>query len=230
MRIIDVTKFGAVPNDSKDDTEAVRKAVEACAGSEPVALIFPKGTYRFTSYKEFAPAAGPLFGFKDINNLTIDAKGSTFILSGNTGLFYFDNCKNLSVKNIVLDWERPPFSYGEVIAANGNSFDVRLPDEYPVKGGEPVGAFMDYDPETNLPMRHGLDVYHACQSTELLSPQVLRVNLKHPVNIKPGVKALLRHVVYGSNGIVFVNCTKRKAKQRNDACCSRHGCHRQGLQ
>ena len=61
---------------------------------------------------------------------------------------------------MTIDWERPPFSIGTVTAKGDKSFDVRVLDEFPVKGGEPVQAFMDYDPKTRLPRRHGLDVYH----------------------------------------------------------------------
>jgi len=210
--MIDVTKFGAKPNDGKDDTQAVNAALAECAKQTPATLFFPKGRYDFTA----DPAnRSTLLSVNNIDGLTIDGGGSEFVVDGLAAFMSFDGSKDIRVKNFSLDWKRPPFSFGKVEAVEGNHFDVKVEDRYPVSGGEPVGAFMDYDPKTKLPMRHGLDEYYTAQSTELLRPQLLRVNLNHPATIKPGVNVLLRHQVYGYNALTFQKCEDVRVENVN---------------
>jgi len=206
MTTVDVTRHGAIRGDGNDDTAAVLAAIEQCRKSPPATLVFPKGRYDFFAGSN-PTNKGTLFPIADIEGLTVDGRGSEFMMHGDTGVFWFGNCKNVSVRNLTIDCDRPPFSLGRVIAAEGNHFDVEVFPEYPVKGGEPVGAFMDYDPETRLPIRHGLDEYYTCEKTELLREQALRVHLKHEARVKPGVLVLLRHQVYGPSAIVCSRCS-----------------------
>ena len=203
--VVDVTAFGAVSGDGKDDTAALLAALEQCRKASPATLVIPKGQYDF--YAGSNPRnAGTLFPVSDLKGLTIDGKGSVLTIHGLTSVFWFGSCSNLTVKNLTIDWDRPPYSMGKVISAEGNHFDVEVEREYPIKGGEPVGAFMDYDPATRLPMRHGLDEYYTAEKTELLREQVLRVHLKHEARIKPGVLVLLRHQVYGHTAFNCHRC------------------------
>jgi len=206
MTTIDVTAFGAVANDGKDDTAAVLAAIKQCPKTGPTTLVFPKGRYDFSAGAN-PENANSLFPIAGVSDLTIDGRGSEFIFRGYTGPFAFANCANLTIRNLTIDWDRPPFSMGKVLAAEDKHFDVEVFPEYPVTGGEPVGAFMDYDPATRLPIRHGLDEYYTAEKTELLREQVLRVYLKHEARIKPGALVLLRHYVYGRNAIECRRCS-----------------------
>lgn len=210
--IVNVKSFGARADDKTDDTAAVRAALQECAKHVPATLFFPKGRYDFTADPS---NRGTLLPANNIDGLTIDGGGSEFIVDGVTGFMSFGGSKNVCLKNFSLDWKRPPFSCGKVEAVEGNHFDVKVDDRYPVSGGEPVGAFMDYDPKTRLPMRHGLDEYNSVQSTELLGPQLLRVNLNHAATIKPGVNVLLRHQVYGYNAFYFLRCENVRVENVN---------------
>ncbi len=220
MKVIDVMKFGAVPGDGKDDTAAVRAALAECGKSAPAILVFPKGRYDFFPNTDFKKAGGKgdLFPVSYVDGLTIDGSGSTWMFHGITGVLGFGECKNVTVKNIVIDFARAPFSQGTVQAVEGKHFDVKIDDAYPVTGGEPVSAFMDYDLKTGRYLRHGLDEYYTGESTELVAPQVLRVNLKHDARIKPGVGVLLRHQVYGNNAINFYICTNCKVQNVTVYC------------
>ena len=212
--IVDVTHFGAVADDGKDDTAAVKAAIAECARRSPATLVFPRGRYDFFPETDFKTAGHvpALFAVSNAKCLTIDGRGSTLMFHGITSVFGFGECANTVVKDLTIDWERPPFSIGSVEASEGNHFDVRVFDEYPVEGGEPVGAFMDYDPRTRLPARHGMDEYNTAVSTELVRPQVLRVNLRHQARIQPGMLAVLRHQVYGNNALSFWRCTDTRVE------------------
>lgn len=49
IAVINVVDYGAVPNDSKDDTAAVTAAIGACAGSATKTLYFPGGTFNLAT-------------------------------------------------------------------------------------------------------------------------------------------------------------------------------------
>lgn len=205
MKEIRVTDFGAVPNDGKDDTQAILAALEECKRHAPAVLVFPRGQYDV--YAGSNPQnQSVLFPVSEITGLTVDGKGSVLMVHGITGLFWFGKCADLTLTNLIVDCARPPFSQGKVLFAEGNYFDVEIFPEFPVQGGEKVEAYMDYDPQTRLPMRHGLDEYHTVQRTELLRPQVLRLHLNSAARIKPGVLVVLRHQVYSYNAFVCERC------------------------
>ena len=199
--LIDVTTTGAVPNDGQDDTPAVLAAFEKCRAEKAQGVVFPKGRYDF---HEGANPKSPVMSLPigDMHGVVVDGQGSEFVFHGITACFGFGHCSDVTVKNMVIDWERPPFSVGTITATGDNGFEVEVFPEFPVQGGEPVQALMDYEPDTLLPCRHGLDVYclESPMKTELVRPQVLRV--RPPFKIPPvtvGKLVVLRHQVYAYN-------------------------------
>jgi hypothetical protein len=202
---VDVTQFGATPNGDGDATAAFVAAVGEVQKSGAHQFLIPPGRYRLSAGGN---PANPhvLLAFSKLEGLEIQGAGAELLVSGVTGLFSFDGCRDVAVRGLTVDWPRPPFSVGLVTAATARSFDVAVEPEYPVVGGEPVGAFMDYDPATRLPQPAGLDVYNSVLRTELLSPQLLRVHLSRDIPVPVGRLVVLRHQVYGSNAFVFHRC------------------------
>jgi len=196
------TAVGAVPGDGKDDTAALQAALDKVSGKKNVQVVFPKGKYDFFAGQNVKNKHHALV-FSDIDGLTIAGNGSEFLFHGLLAGFSIYKCKNVTLQGFVMDWPRPSFSVGEVVASQGRSFDVKVWDEFPVKGGDPVEAYMEYDPITKLPLKRGLDVYAAVDSTSLVSPQVLRVMLKRNIPMKPGNLVILRHQVYSFNAVDF---------------------------
>jgi polygalacturonase len=206
-QVVDVTAFGAKANDGKDDLAAVRAAIRECNKHPRPVLVFPKGRYDF-----FDKAAGETrrrqtaMGFGNARNLTVDGRGSTLMFHGVMGVMGFAGCDGVLVRDLTIDWDRPPMSTGKVLAAEEGQFDVEIFDEFPVKGGEPVGAVMEYDAQTLWPARRCLDIYYDIDRTELLRPQVLRVFLKRKATAKVGRLMVLRHEVYGPGAMGFNGC------------------------
>lgn len=208
--LIDVTAAGAVPNDGQDDTLAVLAAFDKCKKEKAQGVVFPKGRYDF---HEGANPNSPRMSLPigDMHNIVIDGQGSEFIFHGIVACFGFGHCSDITVKNMTIDWERPPFSVGTIAAANDDWFEVEVFPEFPVKGGEPVQAFMDYEPDTYLPCRQGLDVYCLDNppKTELVRPQVVR--MQFPFKTRPvqiGKLAVLRHQVYAYNAFASDRCRR----------------------
>jgi hypothetical protein len=123
---IDVTKFGAQPNSFADATESVKKAIEAGKGQEQTVLNFPKGRYDFwpdqatethyyisnsSSEAEF-PVKKQKVGLylKGLKNVTIEGNGSVFIFHGKMITWVLDDCAQISIQNLAINYERPGMS------------------------------------------------------------------------------------------------------------------------
>lgn len=203
--MIDVTAHGAIPSDGNDDTTAVLRAIDAARRTPRPTLLFPPGRYDF--FAGANPAAPHAIAVvHEIHNLTLEAQGAELVYHGVTMPFSFHHCNDLVVRGLVIDWARPPFSQGVVLDCTDTHFDVDVFPEYPVQGGEPVGAFMDYDPANGLIRANAVDAYWAVTRTELIRPQVLRVFTKYPVRMPSGVWVVLRHHVYDRCAILFAEC------------------------
>ena len=206
--VIDVASTGAVANDGKDDTAALRKAIALCRKRPGSVLRFAKGRYDFSA--EPPGGAKPRhksMNFRGCRDLLVDGGGATLMFDGVIGVMSFADCHNVVVRNLTIDWKRQPFSTGMVVATAAKSFDVKVFEEFPVVGGEPVGAFMEYDPKTGWPRRRCVDVYSGVTSTELVGPQLLRVHTKAPSRANVGALSVLRHTVYGPGGLSFNGCS-----------------------
>lgn len=195
----------ATLNDGKDDTSGVLRAIRQCRETGANRIVFSKGRY------DFFAGANPnnpvvAMPFNAMKNLEIDGQGAKLIFHGVTSCMQFSNCEGVTVKNVAIDWDRPPFSVGKVLTSEPKFFDVEVFDEFPVKGGEPVGAFMNFDPKTKLQCRPAVDAYNSVTSTSLVRPQVLRVFLNREIRMKPGVLVVLRHEVYGQPALSMSNC------------------------
>lgn len=201
-----VTDYGAVPDDGEDDTAAFLEAFREAQSNCDNLIVIPEGRYNLRADGN-PKTRGTLFPVGNVSGLTIDGQGAELMMSGKAAIFFFEECQNLVVKGLTVDWERPPFSQGTVIASTPESFDIQIEDNFPVEGGEPVGAFMSYDPATRLPGGANLDVYNGVERTELISPQVLRVYLNRRIPVPVGALLVLRHEVYGANVFRFDRCS-----------------------
>lgn len=128
---------------AKDATPAVLARILK-ADRNPISEIkFEKGTYHFYPDKALerftrisnhddvlAKTAMPILGIK---NLVIDGQGSTFIYHGRMIPFLIEDSKNITVKNLSVDWAMPFHSEGTIVASDeeNKTFDVRFSDEYP---------------------------------------------------------------------------------------------------
>ena len=208
---VDVTRFGAIPDDGKDDTAAFLAAFQAVQTNETKLIEIPKGRYHLRA--DGNPRhQGMLFPVTRTDGLTIRGLGAELMMSGVAGVFYFTECRNIIVEGLTVDWARAPFSQGAVITNGVRQFDVLVEDDFPVSGGEPVTSFMSYDPTTRFPYGNDLDVYDSVEKTELVSPQVLRVFLKRKIPVKTGTLLVLRHQTYGPGVFRFHRCADVRVK------------------
>ncbi|GKX29285.1 hypothetical protein SH1V18_17650 [Vallitalea longa] len=192
--------------------DKLRNISDEIKGKKDISITFEKGTYELkddNAIKEFQQLMeGTLdydthwgkYGFpynigvlfENVDNLVIDGRGSTLMMHGLISPFTFKKCKNVVFKNIIIDWDRPPFSVGEIKSISGDEITVNIFDDFPVKGKEPVWALMDYDPFN----RHfGLIwKFRNMSQFELIEPGVIKFNASVAKDLTIGNYLVLRHV------------------------------------
>lgn len=206
---INVSTYGAVPDDGKDDTLAITATLGQCKDRSSSRLVFPRGVYDIT----VAAGKETVFTLDGYRNLTIDGNGCLFMVHGMGGVFRLSNCTRVTIKGLAIDYAYAPFSEGRVVAVDGQHFDVEFSPDRTCFSGMGVVAYMDYEPDTRLPVQHGIDAYNTVTSTELIKPQVLRLNLTDKATIKTGKLVLLRHWVYNWDAFTINRCSDFKMEQ-----------------
>ncbi|NIJ44834.1 hypothetical protein FHR24_001273 [Wenyingzhuangia heitensis] len=114
------------------------------AKETPISEIkFEKGTYHFypnkayEMYRNISNHDDQLtvtpFPIVGLENITIDGQGSTFVFHGVMIPFIIHQSKNVSVKNLSIDWGMSFHSEGVVVANDqkNNTYDLQYSKEYP---------------------------------------------------------------------------------------------------
>jgi hypothetical protein len=125
-QIIEVGRFGVMPNSFADATDGVKKAIEAARNQEQSVINFPKGRYDFwpdqatetnyyisnTSSEQEVPVKKQKVGLflKGMKNVTIEGNGSVFVFHGKMMTWVLDGSDNISIRNLSLNYERPGMS------------------------------------------------------------------------------------------------------------------------
>jgi len=198
---ISVADYGAVPGVG-DAGPGVLAAIAALPKTGGATLMFPKGVYQFSPRTEVAMR---LVG---IENLTVEGYGAALKFDGQTFPFMVSGCHGLSIRGLTIDWQRPPFSQGEVVgvAPDKMTIDVRIDPQFPVNGTEPVDAIATHERATGLMTIGGIDAIGKVKQVSLIGPQILRLVLRQPFPFRLGNVVVLRHQVHGVNAIRLTNC------------------------
>lgn len=165
--VIDVSKYGAVPDSGKDATEAIQRAIDAAMKApKPVILSFPKGRYDLYDAKAIrrvyhisntAPEAVSsekvigilLDGAWDI---TVDGQGSLLMFHSKMTMLVADHCKDITFKNIHFDFARPTVSEFKVDGVSDKAMEVTIGQDYPysVKNNKLSWLGGNVSPESHL--------------------------------------------------------------------------------
>ncbi len=211
---VTVIDFGALPNDTINDREAIQQALNYCHIHKIKKLIIPKGKYIIRDekavqlmneymdgkmgknpesiiYAPYYPYARGL-NFNDINDLDVEATGAVLSVQGWMEPVSLENCKSIRIKGLTIDYETMPHSEGEVIGEKADYFDVKFSNEFPVKSDMIMPRIMFWDLAKNRLL--GNSIYHP-KKNELIAPQILRIWATHPSNIT-GKIALINHTFH----------------------------------
>ena len=110
------------------------------------------------------------FVLRGLKNVTIDLKGAKIVLHGRIMAFAAFDCENVTFKNFSIDYDRPFYTQGTVIEAEGDSAVIEIPDHfsYRIEGHDFVACseswehrlitgdmmFRCFDPKTGRPSKN----------------------------------------------------------------------------
>ncbi len=203
---IDIASLGAIPDDGKDDTQAFLTAVKNFGNAANVHLVLAKGQYDIDA--EQLPEGKHLILLRDRQSITIQGNDALLCFHGNARPLTFWESQNIRIQNLQIDWDKPPFSEGQIIAMGSNSMDIQIDDTDPIDSNIQVAGIMDYDPQTRQPLGY-IDTFDtAIASVTMIKPQVIRVTYtrNRPLTRTVGSPVVIRHTVYGFNAIEMHHC------------------------
>ncbi len=111
--------------------------------------------YRFKRSFSDDPGLGHIY-IPNLNNVTINGNGAALWFEDYYTAFFMRNCKNVTFKNLNIDYDPVPQSQGEVIEIGANYVVIQTEDKYPTcteivnKVGSTKSKFFVFQPDTNL--------------------------------------------------------------------------------
>lgn len=165
-----------------DAEPAIRAALEAVKAEKASKLVLPGGTlhirpdkafekYQFISNNDesLKRIAFQLDGFE---NLTIDGNGTQLIFTGFISPFNLEDCKNVTVENLSIDFTRPFHSEGTITNVFDGGYDISFAEEYGAevnngllrfrdKEGRtyPYGSMLEFDVNKREPAYYAQDIW-----------------------------------------------------------------------
>lgn len=143
--VINLRDFGLERMRKNDCTKIINKALKDVDDSSPTVIRFPRGEYHFyasegkiqtynlsnSSDKDSRRCAIVL---ENRNNLIIDGNGSKLIFHNQIQPFTIDNCTNISIRNIAIDWEQPLTAQAKITKVNDEFIELAIDlKEYPYR-------------------------------------------------------------------------------------------------
>ena len=214
QKLTSVSDFGAIPNDTINDRNAIQQALDFCKIHHIKKLLIPAGKYMireekavqlmndimdgkmgknpesiiFTPYYPYSKG----LDFRGISHLEVEASGALFLVQGLMEPISLDHCNYISIRGLTIDHETVPHSEGEIINETEDYFDVSFPADFPVKNDMVMPRIMFWDLSKNRLL--GETIYHP-KKNELIASQTIRIWAKHPLMIK-GKIALINHTFH----------------------------------
>ena len=223
--VIKVSDFGAIPDDGKDDTPAIRAALDKIRNIiGETTLFFARGEYDFFAASAFR-AHYPVtvvhkqwdfvtpFHLNGLKDLVIDGGGSTFVMHGRMTPFVLNACKNVKVMRLSIEHERPSVFELKVVAKrNGEiEYEAIANDHFIIEDNRVVWLDADEEMPFFLDLRGFSKVNIGINRIELAEPpgKLARFTDCREINLSPQMilgiidtpKVELKHVpVYSVTG------------------------------
>lgn len=135
--IIYLKDFGLRNTKKKDCHKFISDALKTIEPGKPAKIIFTKGEYHFyptesnkrTYFESNTTDVNPrncAFLFENMNNIIVEGNGSNLIFHEQMQPFTFDNCKNITLRNINIDWEKPLIAQAQVLQVKETSMRVSI--------------------------------------------------------------------------------------------------------
>jgi len=217
-----LTDFGAIPDDGKNDIEALRAASEYCQEHKGTVLKIPEGVYDVIDPEalqiEFDAISGKygdaggvqdalwkpgapyvtVLDFSGSENVSVEAQGATLCMHGWYEPVSIINCNNFLLSGLSITYKRPPTTEGKIIVKKDNYFDVRIDTTiYKFLKDTVYGATQAYDIVKNRVINNLQTKTH-----RLVDPQTIRVSFAR-ADVNVGDVYMIRHSYHYRPGIMI---------------------------
>lgn len=193
-----------IESTSVDATYLIREAIESANSCDELTLELECGTYYLSpelAFEKYAPITNHGNGLKKIafpisnhKKIVIEGNGAKLIFHGQMMPFLFENCDNIEVRNLTIDWDIPFTFLGEVVATSTeqgwreikprteeDGFSWKLVNGqilFPNIDGfnyECLGSTLAFDAITKRPIAGVLDLHSEPTKVEMLSNGNLKI-------------------------------------------------------
>jgi len=136
-----------------------RRLVQAAIASGQRRVVIPAGIYRLSP----EPEASVHLAIRKARNLEIIADGVTFVCTRRTRALQLDQCENLTLQGLTIDYDPLTFTQGRVIAIAKDKgwIDVKVDAGYPRML---YTRIVVYDPKTRFQKRYVTVFPRICSS------------------------------------------------------------------
>jgi len=210
VTVVSVASFGAKADDRADDTPAFVQALRACVLSPGSTLALDAGVYD-VAMRSTPPdgSASPVLVISGARGLTIDGHGAEIICHDFATLFALDGCRDVTIRNLRIDYDPLPFTAGQIVGEGDGFVDLKIEPHHPLQAGLRAESLLPFDPVRKRMGQGTEDLYqpNLQRRTQKISPDVMRVPVTRPM-YHPGDWVILRHQIYSKNALDFTNCDR----------------------
>ena len=232
-QILDVTDFGASPGDDENDAAGIRAAMkQATEAKVPTEVRFPKGRYYLDAdieTDEYAKVTNNALALARAEQVILNGNGSEIIIrTPPTGFLSMFACKEVIVRDFVVDWGPPPFAQGFVRAVDreAGTFDFEVEPgfismDHPLwqrpnhKGYDSIRWGMLKDPKIPGRMKADVPNVYFCDEWEEVAERAFRMELRNPGQVASfEVGDRYVHVDRNGGGLILCTNSERVTFQR----------------
>lgn len=214
VELSDFIEKDSLKSSTYDATYDIIRALEKCKEIKANKLVIPEGTYRatpnyasekyvFVSNND-AGLKAFLFDLSGVENLEIEGNNSEFILEGFICPFLLDHSKNITIKDLKIDYKRPFHSEGKIVGSGKDYIDLTFSEQFPYEVKDGLLRFKDQK-GTIYPYGSLLEFNPVRKETEfkVFDKWLWKSPLK-AAQLENGVVRLLEEGVVGTNDNVLV--------------------------
>ncbi|AKJ64586.1 Glycosyl hydrolase family protein [Kiritimatiella glycovorans] len=183
---IDARDFGAVPDDGREDGEAIRRAMQAInRKGGGVELVFEPGRYMVDPGAGLSNAAVAGLMLRSVEDVVIDGRGAEMVIRRpECGFFRVRDSKRVIVRDFTIDYDPLPFTQGTVTDLDRRAgwIDVRVDPGFPAPADPFFESFNSWgmikDPAHPGKLKDGVPNFMMRDSCEDRGDGVFRIRLK----------------------------------------------------
>ena len=112
---------------------AIEEGMTYVADSERYDLYPEDGVLYVNTIRKGHPVLNTAFLLKCKKNVTLDFKGATLMLHGEFQPFVLEVCENITIRNVVVEYERPNFTEATVEELGDGFLRIRLNPHHPCR-------------------------------------------------------------------------------------------------